>query len=146
MAYRFLTSGDDLVAGGANNNVWHKLVPSKVSLFAWRLLQNKIPTRSNLVRRHVLQPNGNFCVGGCGTIETTYHLFIGCDIFRSVWHLVCHWLDISFVYPGWVNDHIFSLLIWRVYRDLHIFILRLFGLLLLGQFRRKETTMSSKIR
>jgi len=48
MAYRFLTSSDDLVAGGANNNVWHKLVPSKVSLFAWRLLQNKIPTRFKL--------------------------------------------------------------------------------------------------
>ena len=88
--YRFLTSGDDLVVGGANNNVCHKLVPSKVSLFAWRVLQNKILTRLNLVRSHVLQPNDNLCVGGCGTIETVDHLFIGCDIFDTVWYLVCH--------------------------------------------------------
>jgi len=62
--YCFLTSVDEPVADGENNNVWHKLVPSKVSLFAWRLLQDRIPTRSNLVMRHVLQPNDNFVLEG----------------------------------------------------------------------------------
>lgn len=94
----------------------------------------------------MVQHNDNLCVGGCGTIETADHLFIGCDIIGSVWYLVCHWLGISFVCLGWVNDTIFSLLIWRVYHDLHIYILRLFCLLLLGLFGRKETTMSLKIR
>ena len=75
--YRFLTSADESVISGAYNNVWHKLVLSKVSLFAWRLLQDRIPTRSNLMRRHVLQPNDNLCVGGCGNFETANHLFIG---------------------------------------------------------------------
>jgi len=103
--YRFLTSVDEPLVGGANNNVWHKLAPSKVSLFAWRLLQNRITTRSNLVRRHVLQSNDNLCVRGCGNIETANHLFIGCDLFGSVWSLVCHSLDISFVFPGLINDH-----------------------------------------
>jgi hypothetical protein len=38
--YCFLTSVDEPMADGADNNVWHKLVPSKVSLFAWCLLKD----------------------------------------------------------------------------------------------------------
>jgi len=57
------------------------------------------------VRRHVLQPNDNLCVGGCGLIETTDHLLIGCKSFGSVWFSVCHWLGFSFVSPGSVKDH-----------------------------------------
>jgi len=53
-AYRFLTSADEPTNGVVFNNVWHKLVPSKVSIFVWRLLQNRIPTKLNLVFRHVL--------------------------------------------------------------------------------------------
>jgi len=103
--YRYLTSSDESMPVGAYNNVWHKLVPSKVSLFTWRLLQDRIPTRSNLVSRHVIQPIDNLCVGGCGDIETADHLFIGCNLFGSVWYLICLWLDISFVCPGSMEDH-----------------------------------------
>jgi len=78
------------VAGGTTHYVWHKLVPSKTSLFTWCLLQDRIPTKSNLVRRRVLQPTHNMCVGRCGNIETTDHLFIGCNVFGSVWYLLCN--------------------------------------------------------
>jgi len=103
--YRYLTTFEEQVVDGAFIDVWHKLVPTKVSLFAWRLLQDRIPTRANLVRRQVLQPNDNLCVGGCGLIETMDHLFIGCESFGSVWFLLCHWLGFSFVPPGSVKDH-----------------------------------------
>nr|ABN08676.1 H+-transporting two-sector ATPase, alpha/beta subunit, central region, related [Medicago truncatula] len=66
-AYRFLTTIDDQVAAGVLKDVWHKLVPFNVSLFAWCIFQDRIPTRSNLVCRHVLQPSDNVCVGGCGS-------------------------------------------------------------------------------
>jgi len=42
--YRFLTTVDDQVVAGSLHDVWQKLVPTKVSLFAWRLLQDRIPT------------------------------------------------------------------------------------------------------
>jgi len=32
--YRYLTTYDELMPAGVYNNVWHKLIPSKVSLFA----------------------------------------------------------------------------------------------------------------
>jgi hypothetical protein len=60
------------------------------------------------VRRHVLPPNDNMCVGGCSNIEMTNHLFIGCYLFGSVLYLVCHWLDISFVFPRSITDHFFQ--------------------------------------
>jgi hypothetical protein len=103
--YRYLTSFEETTSVAAYNNVWHKLVPSKVSLFAWRLLKDRIPTRTNLVSRHVLQPSDNLCVGGCGNIESADHLFIGCNLFGSVWYLICLWLGISFVCPGLIVDH-----------------------------------------
>jgi len=103
--YRFLTSSDDYMERSTVSNVWHKLVPSKVSLFAWRLLQNRIPTKSNLVHRRVLQPNVNLCVGGYGFIETADHLFLRCDLFGSVWGLVCQWLGVSHVSPSSIPEH-----------------------------------------
>jgi len=54
-AYQLLTSVDEPPARGLFDNVWHKHVPLKVSLFAWRLLRNRLPTKDNLVRRRVLQ-------------------------------------------------------------------------------------------
>jgi len=103
--YRFLTTRAEPATKNVINNVWHKLVPSKVSLFAWRLLQDRIPTKSNLVRRHILQPNDNLRVGGCCDTETSYHLFIGCALFGNVWNLVCQWLGIYLVFPESIKEH-----------------------------------------
>ena len=104
--YRFLTDIDDLVAAGLFNDVWHKLVPSKVPLFAWRLLQDRIPTRSILVCRHVLLPIDNLCVAGCGSSETADHLFIGCDLTGNVWYSVCQ-IGVPCVFRSLVTDHFF---------------------------------------
>lgn len=79
-----------------------------MSLFAWRLLQDRIPTRSNLVRQHVLQSIDNVCVSGCGSAETTDHLFRGCDLFGSASYLVCQWLGVPSVFPGSDTYHYFQ--------------------------------------
>jgi hypothetical protein len=106
--YSFLTSADEPLHDVAVNNVWHKLIPSKVSIFAWRLLQDRIPTRSNLVRRLVLHSDNNLCVSGCGFIETMDHLFVVCNFFGRVWELICNWLGIYYVCPGSITDHFFQ--------------------------------------
>jgi len=103
--YRYLSSTAEPMATSASNDVWHKLVPVKVSIFVWRLPQDRIPTRANLVRRLVLQPNLNLCAAGCDSVETTDHLFLHCNYFRNVWyHLTGHWLGISFVFPGRIQE------------------------------------------
>jgi len=143
--YRFLKTSEEQVADGAFIDVWHKLVPTKVSFFAWRILQDKIPTRANLVRRHILQPNDNLCARGCGLLETTDHLFIGCESFGSVWFLLCHCLGFPLFIQVLLRIITISLLTWWVCHDLLTCILRLFGLLVFGKYGRSETTEFSLI-
>ena len=91
---------------GLFDAVWQKQVPSKVSVFAWRLLRNRLPTKDNLVCRHVLHHDDMSCIGDCDSFETTFHLIFDCDISDSVWHLLYRWLDISFIPPDTVHDHL----------------------------------------
>jgi len=105
-AYHLLTSVEEPLARGLFDDVWHKHVPLKVSLFAWRLLRNRLPTQDNLVRRRVLHHNDNECVGGCGLQETATHLFLNCDTFCNMWVSVSHWLNIHFVAPEVLRAHL----------------------------------------
>jgi len=63
-----------------------------------------LPTKGNLVRIRVLQAGDNICVGGCGSLVTVDHLFLGYNFFGGLWPLVWKWLRIySFDY-GVVKD------------------------------------------
>jgi hypothetical protein len=55
-----------------SNLIWHKQVPLKVSVIAWRLLRNRFSTKDNLVRRHIIPPDASICTG-CGGAETAHH-------------------------------------------------------------------------
>jgi len=99
-AYRFLTNSGNFVVRSMVNDVWHKNIPSKVSLFMWRLLRNRLPTRDNLVRRRVILLSDSVCVSGCGDHETAIHLFLGCNVFSTLWYHILHWLGIFAVFPG----------------------------------------------
>jgi len=90
---------DESLARGRSNQVWHKYVPSKVSVFAWRLLRDRLPTKANLARRRVLQPDDITCAAGCGLSETVYHLFLACDTYGTIW------LGISHVSAGEMEEH-----------------------------------------
>jgi len=105
-AYHLLTSVDEPHARGLFDNVWHKHVPLKVSLFSWRLLRNSLSTKDNLVRRRVLHHDVNQCAGGCGFQETTSHLFLNCATFGNLWVSVSQWLHITFVAPEVLRDHL----------------------------------------
>ncbi|WJX74571.1 hypothetical protein P8452_58208 [Trifolium repens] len=96
-AYQVLTSQDTIVIGEAEDLIWHRHVPLKVSIFAWRLLRDRLPTKANLVSRGILAPNLHYCVAGCGSIETAQHLFLSCSTFGSLWALVRSWIGFSAV-------------------------------------------------
>lgn len=57
--------------------IWNKAVMLKVSIFTWRLLRNQNPTKDNLVRRGIIQPNFNVCVRCCGIEESIKLLVFG---------------------------------------------------------------------
>ncbi|GAU25491.1 hypothetical protein TSUD_218630 [Trifolium subterraneum] len=83
--------------GEAETLIWHKQVPLKVSICAWQLLRDRLPTRKNLVSRGIISPEAHFCVSGCGGIESTQNLFFTCGTFGSLWSVVRFWIGFSSV-------------------------------------------------
>jgi len=134
--YHFLTAYDESLVRGRSHQVWHKYIPSKVSVFAWRLLRDRLPTKANLARQPVLQSNDTMCVGGCGVSETADHLFLACDIFGSVWNML--WLDISHVVAGEIGEHFIQFThLARMHRSSHPFF-KVIWLACVGNLEREE--------
>jgi Na+-transporting NADH:ubiquinone oxidoreductase subunit NqrD len=50
-AYRFIASHEVDSVRSIIENVWYRHIPTKVSLFVWRLLRNRLPTRDNLLQK-----------------------------------------------------------------------------------------------
>jgi hypothetical protein len=85
--------------------IWHSQVPLKVSIFAWRLLRDRLPTKANLVTRGILSTAAHLCVTVCGEMELAHHLFRSCGAFGSLWALVCLWISILMVEYTSLRDH-----------------------------------------
>lgn len=79
--------------------IWRSPAPSKVVAFSWSLLLDRIPTRSNLVIRNVLDRNSNLnCVLCDLGEETSNHLFLHCNVVDKVWQKVLRWLEFHQIY------------------------------------------------
>ncbi|MCI31917.1 70 kDa peptidyl-prolyl isomerase, partial [Trifolium medium] len=104
-AYQLLTSQPPDSLDTAADLIWHKQVPLKVSVFAWRLLRDRLPTKSNLVARGIITPEAQSCVAGCRDMKSAQHLFISCSIFGSLWSSVRSWIGLSSVDPQHLADH-----------------------------------------
>ena len=89
-AYHILTTPVTTIDVDATRDlVWHKQVLLKASLVAWRLLKDRLPTKTNLQHRGLLQVDAIRCVSGCGTEESASHLFIHSKEFGSLWqHII----------------------------------------------------------
>jgi len=77
----------------------------KVSLFVWRLLRDRLPTKANLVTRGVISSEASQCISECGSLETAQHFFLACDDFSSLWPMVRHWLGFMGVDTNVLSDH-----------------------------------------
>jgi hypothetical protein len=104
-AYQILTSQDSVILGEAEDLIWHRQVPLKVSILARRLLRDRLPTWANLVSRGILDLDLHYCVTGCGGIETTRHLFLSCSTFGSLWALARSWIGFSMVDAYSLTEH-----------------------------------------
>ncbi|XP_071705340.1 uncharacterized protein [Rutidosis leptorrhynchoides] len=77
---------------------WCNLVPIKVNIFNWRLRLNRLPTKSNLLDRHI--DVGNSSCSLCNTLdETADHLFAKCSITSLIWARIQLWIDLTI--PAW---------------------------------------------
>lgn len=79
----------NIMAIDHNHSIWNKEVPLKVSLIAWHLLQNRLPTKDNLIHIDIPQQNVHLCVGGYRKTDDVDHLFLNCDYFGNCWMEFC---------------------------------------------------------
>lgn len=83
--YDLLSDCDTSPMDSALDLVWHHQVPLKVSVFAWRFLQDRLPTKANLAVYGIIHSKATYCVAGCSHFETSGHLFLSCTTFASLW-------------------------------------------------------------
>ena len=86
--------------------LWHKDIPLKVVLFAWRLIRDRLPTKDNLFRRGVIASDARLCLGGCGSLETSPHLFLHCHFLCEVWQFIHRWLGVCSVISSVPADYL----------------------------------------
>jgi len=87
------------------DTIWHKQIPLKVSLFAWRLYRNCLLTKDNLLRWGIIQAKATFCSGGCAVQEFADHLLINCSHFSRLWPLIRNWSDLFSIDTFCAHDH-----------------------------------------
>jgi len=104
-SYHLLTSQDLPIVGILVALIWHKQVPLKVSILAWRLLREGLPTKTNLLNRSILSSEATICSTTCGQAETVSHLFLHCDMYAPLWQMVRFWLGVSGVDPQGLQAH-----------------------------------------
>lgn len=86
-----------------------QFVPLKVTIFAWKLMLNGIPTRTNLRRRMIIEAYGELnCVFCNETEEFVAHLFFSYRISYEVWVRCYDWLGFVMVLPEDGKVHFFQ--------------------------------------
>jgi hypothetical protein len=103
--YILLTSQEDQRSYATLELTWHRHVPFKVSILAWRLLRNRLPTKENLVTRGIIPHDPRVCVTGCGAIESAHHVFLSCPSFSSLWSHVRLCIGVESADPKHLRDH-----------------------------------------
>jgi ribonuclease HI len=95
--------------------IWQRWIPSKVSIFMWKLLQGALPVDSNLIRLQIPIVSKCSCCLSHPQVEDIDHLFLHSDIAHKVWsffgsrlHVPMHHLSISSLFKFWTKISIKS--------------------------------------
>jgi len=54
----------------------------------------------------IISHDSQFCVTGCGGLETAHHLFLSGPIFAPMWCMVRSWIGISSADPDVLHNHL----------------------------------------
>ncbi|XP_058726970.1 uncharacterized protein LOC131598375 [Vicia villosa] len=85
----------------ALNLIWKSQIPSKLKVFGWRVLLDRLPSKIQLARRGIiLNEQDKMCVF-CGTeLEDLDHVLFSCSFSKNVWNNIGSWLQIQMVEGG----------------------------------------------
>ena len=105
-AYNML--GEEAAVGSQEEcfeKVWRLKIPSRIAVFAWRLLRDRLPTRQNLQRRQV-QLTDTLCPFCKNEEEGASHLFFHCSRIQPIWWETMSWLNIKGAFPLIPQQHL----------------------------------------
>ena len=87
--------------------LWDTLVPSKIIVFGWRCIRDRIATRDHLVRRGIISNDRDkVCVFCFGDLETLDHLMVSCPFTRMVWRRIFSWIGLDYVNSHDIVEHL----------------------------------------
>nr|GEW87778.1 reverse transcriptase domain, reverse transcriptase zinc-binding domain protein [Tanacetum cinerariifolium] len=72
---------------------WCKYIPSKVSVFIWRLKHGRLPVRA-LPDRYEMELDTTLCPICNEVVESLDH-FVSCSKAKSVWNIVFEWWSLD---------------------------------------------------
>ncbi|CAK8542939.1 unnamed protein product [Lathyrus sativus] len=110
--YNDLSSSDPALNIGSDSvtllEILRKTVlPAKVQTFIWRLALDRLSTRSNLMRRKVIDFSQNSdCVFCSSSYKDVPHLFFSCSKSSLVWNRICDWVDIENISKDCCSTHV----------------------------------------
>ncbi|KAK1678260.1 hypothetical protein QYE76_039108 [Lolium multiflorum] len=84
--YRLYRFGGELSAHASF--VWDGWAPSRVKFFAWLLVQSRIQTKDNLLRKTIVDVAEAGCTLCAASIETASHLLLHCPAAARLWDAV----------------------------------------------------------
>nr|GEZ67007.1 RNA-directed DNA polymerase, eukaryota [Tanacetum cinerariifolium] len=85
---------DIFLPSAADATRWVKYIPIKINVFGWRDRLDRLPTRSNIVRRVVVL-DSSLCPL-CGLVlEVIHHVLFRCDTAKFVFRRICRWWDMD---------------------------------------------------
>ncbi|GLT48447.1 hypothetical protein SLA2020_220710 [Shorea laevis] len=94
-AYNFINQTQDNGFDTHYRLIWDNNLPMKISAFAWKALQNKIPTKENLQKRGMIEENIETKCIFCGEqTESSTHILFSCPITWKLWCLCYDWWGI----------------------------------------------------
>ena len=92
-AYKLLQGDiEDENQDGALQDLWKLKIPAKVSFFAWRLIRDRLPTKSNLRRRQV-ELEDSMCPFCRNKEEDASHIFFDCSTTQPLWWESQSWVQ-----------------------------------------------------
>lgn len=106
-AYNWLYKSENSTSDPFYKQLWRCVAPLKVKAFAWKLVQDRIPSMLNLARRGI--PLESVLCKGCeNKSEYADHLFFQCEKFAAVWYGILKWWGIFGSFQGDCKSHFFQ--------------------------------------
>nr|GEX17063.1 RNA-directed DNA polymerase, eukaryota, reverse transcriptase zinc-binding domain protein [Tanacetum cinerariifolium] len=100
---------------------WLRVVPIKVTVHAWRVCLDKLPTRANLSLRGIDIPL-IACPICNSAVESSSHIFFVCPLARQVWTKVLIWWELEDVAFNSYNEWLNWIVNIRLHKQLQMFL------------------------